>query len=122
MTTPLLISVVDDDEGIRSALDRLIRSAGYAVATFSSAEAFLQSSSCKQAACLITDIDMPGMDGLALKREICGWERPVPVILISAFLEGYLYEDACASGACCVLKKPFDGTTLLTCIERAIGS
>jgi FixJ family two-component response regulator len=116
-----LISIVDDDEGIRTSLSRLIRSAGYRVAMFESAESFLDSATMNDSQCVITDIGMPGgMDGLELLREMRRSEKVIPVILISSFLEGRMFEEALAAEPHCLLKKPFDGDRLIACIESAI--
>jgi FixJ family two-component response regulator len=116
-----LISVVDDDEGVRRSLDALVRSAGYRVATFDSAEAFLVSAAPGDSVCVISDVQMPGgMGGLELMRTILGSPSAVPVILISAFVDDRLREAALAAGAHCFLKKPFDGDKLIACVERAL--
>ncbi len=121
MALSRLISVVDDDEGVRRSLDALVRSAGYRVATFDSAEAFLASTAPGESACIISDVQMPdGMGGLELMRTILGSPSVVPVILISAFVDDRLREEALDAGAHCFLKKPFDGDKLIACVERAL--
>src|SRR5216683_5960412 len=83
MATPL-ISVVDDDQSVRESLGRLIRSVGYGVQVFGSAEEFLSASHGRQADCLILDIRMPGMNGLELQRELSASHCDLPVIFITA--------------------------------------
>lgn len=115
------IVVVDDDDSVRSALDNLLRSVGLAVATFGSAEDFLASSACHEAACLVADVQMPGMSGLDLQRRLAGAsEKAPPVILITAFPQEHARRQAEAEGAFGYLAKPFDGGHLLECIDRAL--
>ena len=83
MATPL-ISVVDDDQSVRESLARLIRSVGFSVKVFGSAEEFLSGSDSRQADCLILDIRMPGMNGFELQRELSTTNRELPVIFITA--------------------------------------
>jgi FixJ family two-component response regulator len=116
-----LISVVDDDEGVRHSLDGLVRSLGYRVAIFSSAEAFLGSAERSQSACVISDIRMPGMCGLDMTEALVAGGGHAPVILISSFLDERMAERARAAGACCFLKKPFDGDVLIACLNKAIA-
>ena len=115
-----LISIIDDDESLRIALVGLIRSSGYNASGFASAEEFLQSGAASSSACVITDIQMPGMSGIDLKIELAACQCPVPVIMITARSEPGLEEKARASGAACFLKKPFDAGELIACIERAV--
>ena len=70
MNTPLLVSVVDNDESVRESLPDLLKELGYAVLTFSSGEEFLASDGMARTKCLILDVAMPGIGGLGLKREL----------------------------------------------------
>jgi FixJ family two-component response regulator len=121
MTTELLISIVDDDASMREALVGLVRSLGYEVRDFASAEDFLASNDLGKFACAITDIQMPGMNGLELKRELSTRHGSLPVIMITARTEPGIEEKAMASGASCFLRKPFDAETLVNCLRRIIG-
>ncbi len=116
------IAVVDDDPGIRTALDGLIRSLGHRVATFDSAEAYLASPEATQFACVVSDVQMPGMSGIALVRVIGDWGTPVPVILISAFADDEVRSEAIAAGARDLIRKPFDGEVLIEQIEELLRS
>jgi FixJ family two-component response regulator len=78
------IGVVDDDEGIRVALDGLLQSAGFRVVTFSSAKALLSSMCLHALACLILDLHMPGMDGLSLQRQLVDAGYRIPIIILTA--------------------------------------
>lgn len=116
-----LISIVDDDESLRTALLGLVRSLGYRVSGFDSAEAFLASGPAPDTGCVITDIQMPGLSGFDLKRGLLERDRHVPVIMISARTDPGLHEKALASGAICLLKKPFEAAELIACIDRALA-
>jgi FixJ family two-component response regulator len=115
-----LVVGVDDDFRLRESLKSLVESAGYAAAVYSSAEEFLQSGALARANCLVTDVRMPGMDGLELQRRI-RLERPeLPVVFISAHQDDEARERALDEGAIRFLYKPFDGAELLGTIEAAL--
>ena len=114
------IAVVDDDEAVRGALSNLLASLDLGVATFASAEAFLASPACTAAACLITDVQMPGMSGLDLQRHLADSGNRLPVILITAFPREHVRRQAEATGAFGFFAKPFEGGPMIACIERAI--
>ena len=80
-----LLGIVDDDEGIRLALDSLMRSVGYRTVLFDSAESALASGNIHEADCLIVDYNMPGSGGLHLQRTLAGMSHFTPVIIVSAF-------------------------------------
>ena len=112
---------VDDDFRVRESIERLMDSAGYATLVFSSAEEFLRSGTLAKTTCLITDVRMPGMDGLELQRRV-RLERPeLAVILISAHHDEETRQRALNQGAAGFLYKPFDAVELLGKIERALG-
>jgi FixJ family two-component response regulator len=115
-----LISIVDDDRSLRHALVRLVRSLGYETRGFDSAEEFAASSAMSNSACVITDIQMPGMSGIELKQLLVERCCLVPVIMITARHEQGLEERAHAAGAACFLRKPFATTLLIDCLERAL--
>lgn len=115
-----IVAAVDDDFRVRESLASLLESAGYAPAVFSSAEEFLLSGTLAAATCVITDVRMPGMDGIELQRRI-KLERPeLPVILISAHHDADVRQRAIQEGAIEVLYKPFDATDLLKTIQSAL--
>lgn len=117
-----LISIVDDDAGIRSSLDGLMRSLGYRVAVFESAEGFLASEDAKKSECIVSDVQMPGgMTGIELLSEMREKGSEIPVILISAFTAADSRDEAVRAGAYCTLRKPFDGDDLVVCVERALS-
>ncbi len=118
----LTVAVVDDDEAVRDALSNLLASLDLGVATFASAEEFLASSACHASACVITDVQMPGMSGLDLQRHLIGNGNRIPVILITAFPRDHVRQQAEADGAFGFFAKPFDGGLMIDCIERALAT
>jgi FixJ family two-component response regulator len=116
-----LISIVDDDNSMREALVRLVRSLGCDVRDFASAEDFLASDDLRQFACAIIDIQMPGMDDFQLKRERGMRHGSLPVIMITARIEPGIEEKARSSGATSLLRKPFEAKTLVNCLRRVLG-
>lgn len=121
MASPARISIIDDDTSLREALIALVRSVGHAGSGHGSAEAFLESGEASTADCLITDIKLPGISGVDLAarlgEDLCG----PPVVIITARTETALLAKAAASGALCVLRKPFAADDLLDCLERALA-
>jgi FixJ family two-component response regulator len=110
---------VDDDFRVRESIESLVESAGYAPRVFASAEDFLQSGTLAGATCLITDVRMPGMDGIELQRRV-RLERPeLPVIFITAHYDEETRNRALNQGAVGFLCKPFDGVDLLEAIQAA---
>jgi FixJ family two-component response regulator len=95
---PPTVAVVDDDEAVRVALSNLLASLDLGVATFASAEEFLASAACRTAACLITDVQMPGMSGLDLQRHLIDSGSRLPVIFITAYLSEHVRQEAEAVG------------------------
>jgi FixJ family two-component response regulator len=115
-----IVAAVDDDFRIRESIASLLESAGYAPMVFSSAEDFLGSGTLAAATCVITDVRMPGMDGIELQRRI-RLERPtLPVILISAHYDAEIRQTAIDEGAVDFLFKPFDATDLLKMVQSAV--
>jgi FixJ family two-component response regulator len=115
-----VVSIIDDDASVRGAIVALVRSAGYEARSFASAVEFLASGSAESSACIITDIQMPGMSGIELKGHLEASRLPVPVIMITARHDPGLEEAANASGAACFLRKPFDANVLIACLEDAL--
>lgn len=117
---PSLVSVVDDDESVRESLPDLLREFGFAARTFSSAEEFLSSDSISQTKCLILDVVMPGMTGLALQLELRRRGQGIPIIFISAQKDESVREQAFQQGAIKFLYKPFSDTALLDALNAAV--
>jgi len=116
-----LISIVDDDSSMRDGLAALVSALGHDVRAFASAEELLASRELDQFSCAITDIQMPGMDGFELKRQLSLRDSQMLVIMITARPEPDLEEKAIASGATYFLRKPFEAETLVCCLEKALG-
>lgn len=115
-----VISIIDDDESVRTATGSLVRALGYVVHTFASAEEFLQSPHVSDTSCLISDVQMPNIGGLELQRHLSSRHCPIPMIFITAFPDSKIEADALRAGAVCFLTKPFDGSILLNCLAEAL--
>jgi FixJ family two-component response regulator len=116
----IMISIIDDDNCVREATGDLVESLGYCVLKFPSAEHFLESGRIDDTDCLITDLQMPGLNGLDLQSELLAQGRGTPVIFITAFPEDHYQERALNAGAVGFLTKPFDDKSLISCIEIAL--
>ncbi len=121
MAEDTLISIIDDDESLRAALVGLVRSLGHSACGFATAEDFLADEAAAQSAVIVTDIQMPGLSGIELKQRLTAEGCAAPVIMITARTEPELKERALASGALCVLKKPFPAEALIDCLARALA-
>ena len=114
------VSIIDDDTSVRVATNRLVRSLGYVAHTFASAEGFLRSAHVNDTACVIADVQMPGMSGIELQSHLIAQGRSVPMIFVTAFPEGSIRSRALEAGAICFLSKPVDGAILIECIDIAL--
>ena len=119
--TEAAIAVVDDDASVRRALQRLLRSAGFAVDTYATAREFLDAGRWAQTACVVLDIHLPGMSGLELQEHLAVSGAPIPIVFITAHDNTAMHERASRAGAVGYLRKPFDQGTLIEAIGRAIG-
>jgi FixJ family two-component response regulator len=106
------IAVVDDDEAVRTATSSLVRSLGYNVAAFESAEAFLASDMTKRYGCLVSDVRMRGMSGIELRAELLRCGSSLPVIFITAFASEPIRKMAKSGDIAGLLEKPYDGCEL----------
>jgi FixJ family two-component response regulator len=118
MTIPL-IGVVDDDEALCSSLADLMRSVGYRSEAFSSAETLLICDDLLNFDCIVADVHMPGMGGLNLIAELRRQGIITPVVLITALSHAHLDGQAMSTGAFCLLRKPFETSSLIACVERS---
>ena len=121
MVTRPVISIVDDDDYVRISLGSLLRSYGYVTHLFDSAEQFLSSDLASGTDCLVSDIQMPGMNGLRMYERLQARGINPPVIFITASPDETPRLAASQLGACGYLSKPFDGPALVACIERALN-
>ncbi|PWC58982.1 hypothetical protein TSH7_21435 [Azospirillum sp. TSH7] len=112
------ICVVDDDESIRESLDNFLRSVGMQVRTFSSAEEFIAYDG--EADCLITDLNLTGMDGLSLQMVLLQQGRIHPVIVMTAFATPAARSRSAAQKVTAFLTKPLDPEKLLVLVEDAL--
>ena len=115
-----LIAVVDDDDALRNSLDDLLRSVGFRVQGFASAEAFLQAQPAPETACLLLDVRLPGMNGLELQRQLGVLHWRIPIIFVTAYADDDVRAYALAAGAIAVLSKPCRETDLLHAIDAAL--
>jgi FixJ family two-component response regulator len=115
-----MIAVVDDDESVREALAGLLKSLGYRATAFPSAEDFLDSAGHHSAACLIADVQMPGMTGPELYDRLTTSSKPVPTILITAYPDERVRGRALQAGVFGYLTKPFTESDLLACLRAAL--
>jgi FixJ family two-component response regulator len=113
------ICIIEDDESVRRALGRLIRSVGFAVEAFATAEEFLPFFAKTLPVCLILDINLPGLSGLELQRQLQAQGRSVPVIILTAYGDETVQEQALEAGAIAFLQKPFEECSLLQAVFRA---
>jgi FixJ family two-component response regulator len=115
-----LISIVDDDDALRSSLENLIRSVGLLAQGFSSAEAFLSSNHVPETRCLVLDVRMPGMSGPDLQRQMAVANSHIPIIFITAHEDDAQRTQALEAGAVAFLHKPFYEEELLNAIDAAL--
>jgi FixJ family two-component response regulator len=120
LQNPPTISIIDDDESMRCAMKSLVASLGLDAYTFASAEEFLQSSHLDDTSCLITDLQMPGMNGVELQKLLLAQGRRIPIILVTAFPEERMRTRAIEAGALGFLSKPFETQTLIDLIDKVI--
>lgn len=115
-----MVTVVDDDENVRSAVQGLMKEAGFTALTFASAEEFLSSGEQQRTACLIADIRMPGMSGLELQSKLNAERFRFPIIFITAQGDEKMRMQALRAGAVEFLTKPFDDEVLLDTVRAAL--
>jgi len=121
-TTPT-VAIIDDDASVRAAIGSLVRSLGYAVRSYASAELFLLSGDLPGTSCIVTDVQMPaGMSGLDLQKRLIGNGIRIPTVFITAFPEPHVRARAEAEGCIGFLAKPFDGRALVKLLVGAVGA
>lgn len=122
MTQYPLIALVDDDDAVRLSLASLMRSLGYRVAVFASAEAFLAEVEAIGPAALITDMQMPGISGLELLARMNQRGLAAPSIVMTAFPSDAMRAACLAQGALAYLPKPTDADTIARILEAELGA
>ena len=122
LDSPLpVIAVVDDEESMRLALARLLRVCSFAVSVYGSGEEFLRSLATSRPACVILDIEMPGMSGRDVQRALSACDTSLPIIIVTAFNRTGLREACLADGAAAYFAKPLRSQHLLDALKCAIG-
>src|SRR5882672_4278609 len=116
------IVVVEDDDDMNHAIERLLNAGGFRAATFESAESLLEKGAATSADCLVLDIQLPGLSGFQLCRRLQQDGNAPPVIFISAYDDQSSLEQAQASGAVAYFIKPFPGQAFLSAIKKALES
>ena len=116
----VLIAIVDDEEPVRDATKRLVRSMGYHASTFASADEFLKSEQIQDTSCLITDVQMPGLSGIDLQEHLVARGYCIPIIFMTGYPSDSVRARAMKAGAVCFLNKPFREDHFIGCIERAL--
>ena len=112
-----VVGVVDDDESVRIAIGSLLRSLGFKVEMFGSAEDLLESPRLDDIACLIIDVRLPRMSGLDLQRQLLAAKRELPMIFISAHDDPVARRRALTAGALAFLRKPFSEKALIDAVR-----
>jgi FixJ family two-component response regulator len=118
--TQRTVHVVDDDANLLRAVSRLLRSHGYAVTTYSSASEFLSAGVPAGPACLLLDLNMPGMTGLGLQQVLAVYQSRLSIVFISGQGDIPSTVRAMKAGAVDFLTKPFDGDALVAAIDSAL--
>lgn len=120
MPNRTLISIVDDDQPFRESMRKLVALLGYAAEAFPSAADFLASPLLRETACLVADIQMPGMTGVELHRHLVAAGYAIPTILVTAYPDEVVRERALKDGVVCYLSKPPDDYDLERCLRSAL--
>jgi CheY-like chemotaxis protein len=120
LPTHPVIAIIDDDESVRATTDSLVRSLGYIVYTFASAEAFLRSSHLNDTSCVIADVQMSAMSGVELQAHLLTQGHRVPFIFVTAFPDARTRARALRAGAVCYLTKPFEEHRFIECLDAAL--
>jgi FixJ family two-component response regulator len=116
-----LVAVVDDEPSVRAALLRLLRAAKLDCEGFASGEEFLSSLGTRRPDCLVLDLQMAGLNGRDVQRQLSGEANPIPLIMITAHDEPTIREQCLADGASAYLRKPLRGDVLIRSIQAAMN-
>jgi two-component system response regulator FixJ len=116
-----VIAIVDDDEAMRDALCELVQVMGFSTEAFDGAAAFLADLAPGRFDCLVTDVRMPGMDGIDLQRRLRALGSTMPVVMITSAPDPAGRARALEGGACAYLAKPVDDCALLDHLRSALG-
>ena len=116
-----IVHLIDDDEAVRQSLAFLLATAGHAVRVYESAESFLLAPPAGAAGCIVSDVRMPGIDGLALLRRLKEIGNAMPVVIMTGHADIPMAVEAMKSGAVDFIEKPFDDEVLLSAIRTALN-
>jgi FixJ family two-component response regulator len=116
-----LVAVVDDEPSVRAALLRLLRAAKLDCEGFASGEEFLSSLGTRRPDCLVLDLQMAGLNGRDVQRQLSGEANPIPLVMITAHDEPTIREQCLADGASAYLRKPLRGDVLIRSIQAAMN-
>ena len=122
MSKTRIISIIDDDESVRSSIEDLMSALGFAARAFGSAEEFLNSPDRDRTACLITDLQMPGASGQELQSHLLAKGHAPPMIFITSFPDKHIRERVMAKGALAFLEKPLDCQMLAGLVQKALAA
>jgi FixJ family two-component response regulator len=114
-----LVAIVDDDPSVRQSMDRLVRSLGHRTRVFGSGDEFLASTAPEQAACLLLDVRMPGMDGLTVQRRLVEGGARIGIVFITALATDEEERRAWSAGAVGFLRKPVGQAALRHALDGA---
>lgn len=115
------VHIIDDDEAIRDSLGFLLESAGFETRTYDSAEQFLESAAGLSGGCIVSDVRMPGMNGLEMTRQLKAMQVNLPIVMITGHGDVPLAVEAMKAGVTDFLEKPFNDETLLNAIKVALS-
>ena len=113
-----IVCVVDDDESVRLSTASLLRSAGWQARVFGSAETFMECAFISEVFCIISDVHMPGMNGLEMQTTLSERGYSTPIIFITAYADDTLRARALNNGAERYLAKPVDSEEILSCLAE----
>lgn len=119
---PPAVHIIDDDEAVRDSLAVMLETRGLAVATYATAQAFLSQAPGSLSGCVITDIQMPDMNGLQLLRAFKARDMHMPVLVVTARGSRALAQEALAEGARAVIEKPFAPEALVQAVQAALNA
>ena len=122
MAQSRLISIVEDDEPFRESMRKLMTVLGYTVEVFPSARDFLASPLLAATACLVSDVQMPGMSGVELHKHLIKAGHVIPTILVTAYPDEMTRNRALRDGVVCYIAKPVDDDHLERCLRSALDS
>src|ERR1700687_4092714 len=122
MASDAVVHLIDDDEGVRQAVAFLLTTSGFAVRVYDSASAFLDALASVQPGCVVTNVRMPGRDGLALQRVLKARDIALPVIVMTGHGDVPLAVEAMKAGAVDFFEKPFDDEAIVAAVRAALGN